>query len=245
MPPRRQNDPPGLSDNPVCVTDPAREAELIAEFRRRVAYIEQSYRVGKLFYSTTPDLNHAIRALKSARERSCTGNYRRLPPMLEFAVSENARRFAEERSGRADASVEGEDIKRASRRVAECLTPISHRPRGDNLRHHVRGMMALIQDFSGRPVVPRRYRNSEYDPHFMPGVSQVVPIVFQHLEPSATIIQLVDIAEAARKEWAGLRPHFREFCPAYGLHIAAELSLMSKSGEIVAHLKPNIPTYFH
>lgn len=38
MPPRR-NDPLGVSDDPIVVTDPERDTELIEEFLRRLDYI--------------------------------------------------------------------------------------------------------------------------------------------------------------------------------------------------------------
>ena len=105
--------------------------------------------------------------------------------------------------------------------------------------------MALIQDFSGRPVVPRRYRNSVYEPHFMPGVSGIVPLFFGNLEPSVTIGQLVKIAEDARKEWAKRRPTFREYFPGYGLCALPDGSMVSPCGLMIASFVPNIPTYFH
>jgi hypothetical protein len=244
---RRRNDPPGLGDDPVCVRDPARRAEGIAEFRRRLAYLEQHYRMGKRFHESITQFNDAIRALNAlaAGEPAGSGEYRRLSPMIEIAVSANARRFAQERTGRLGAPVEGQDIKRAAEHVGERVRPISNRPRADNLKHHVKGLMALIQDFSGRPVVPRRNRNSVYDPHFMPGVSCIVPMIFEHLEPSVTIVQLVNIAEKARREWAGRRPRFKEYFPAYGLRPGADGSLLSPSGLVIATFEPNIPTYFH
>jgi hypothetical protein len=79
----------------------------------------------------------------------------------------------------------------------------------------------------------------------MPGVSQIVPLFFQELDPSVPIGRLVKIAEDARKEWTGRRQRFRELFPGYGLHIAPDFSLVSQSEELVAHFKPNIPTYFH
>jgi len=105
--------------------------------------------------------------------------------------------------------------------------------------------MALIQKFSGKPVIPRRYRNSVYDPHFAPGISEIVPSFFRGLEPSATIGQLVKIAEDARKEWAGRQPRFIEYFPGYGLHLGPDGSLISAAGITVAKFEPNIPTYFH
>lgn len=243
----RRNDPIGLTDEPVCVSDPRRRAARIAEFRRGLAYIDGHYRLGKRFFGSVTEFNDAAHALNAlaAGEYAASGSRRRLPPMIEIAVSVNARRFAEERRGQPDAAVEGQDIRRAAEHVGKHLHSISHRPRAHNLIHHVRGLMVLLQDFSGRPVVPRRYRNSVYDPHFMPGVSQVVPLIFGELEPTATIGQLVNIAEDARKDWAGRRPKFSEHFPAYGLRSGPDGSLISPSGAVIARFEPNIPTYFH
>lgn len=243
----RPNDPIGLTDEPACVSDPRRLAEAIPEFRRRLAYIDGHYRLGKHFFESVPEFNDAARALNALAAGACaaSGYRRRLPPTIEIAVSVNARRFAQERTGQPDAPVERQDIRRAAEHVGRRLHPIGHRPRADNLIHHVRGLMALIQDFSGRPVVPRRYRNSVYDPHFMPGVSQIVSTIFAELEPSATIGRLVKIAEDARKDWAGRRPTFGEYFPGYGLRRGPDGSLVSASGTIIARFEPNIPTYFH
>jgi hypothetical protein len=95
------------------------------------------------------------------------------------------------------------------------------------------------------PVVPRRFRNSVYDPHFMPGVSAIVPLIFRELEPSVPESRLVNIAERARKEWGGRRPRFKEYFPGYGLSTSADGSLVSASGQVVATFTANIPTYFH
>lgn len=243
---RRRDDPDGPSDS-SGVKDPARQAELVVEFKRRLAYFEQHYRMGRDFYGSVPDFNDAIRALNALAEGEprAAGERRRLPPMIEIAVSLVARQFAKERTGQPEAPVEGQDIRRAAERVGTRMRPISHRPRADNLIHHVRGLMALVQDSSGSPVVPRRNRNSVYDPHFKPGVSCIVPRIFEYLEPSVTIGQLVTIAEEARKEWAGRRPRFRDYFPGYGLRPQADGSLMSPDGVMIASFEPNIPTYFH
>ena len=244
---RRRNDPHGLSDASRRISDPARQAEVLAEFERRLTYLEQHYRMGKSFYGSVQDLNDAIRALNAlaAGKSPRTADRRRLPPLIEMALSLHARRFARERAGECGAPVEGQDVRRAAEHVGKCVQPISHRPRADNLIHHVRGLMALIQNYSGTPVVPRRYRNSVYDPHFMPGVSCIVPRIFEDLEPSVTIGQLVNIAEDARREWAGRRPRFREYFPGYGLRPQADGSLVSPQGVMIASFEPNIPTYFH
>jgi hypothetical protein len=244
---RRHNDPVGLTDDPVCVTDPARQAELIAEFQCRLNYLKQNYRMGKVVYGDARTSNDAIRALNAlkAGEPPRSGDYRRLPPMIEIAVSMNARRFAVERTGRPEAPVEGQDIRRAAELIGMRIRPIGHRPRADNLIHHVRGLMALIQDFSGRPVVPRRYRNNLYEPHFAQGASQLVPMVFRELEPSVSVGGLVTIAERARRSWGGRRRTFGEYFPAYGLRLGPDGSLVSPSGQIVVRIEPNIPTYFH
>ena len=244
---KRTNDPLGLSDNPACVTDPVREAELLAEFRRRLAYLRRHYRAGRIIYGDVTDYNDAVRALKRTAEGKPArgGKYRRLLPMIELAVSMNARRFARERTGDPGATVEGEDIRRASIHVAGHLDPICHRPPAKNLIHHVEGLMVLVQDTTGKPVVPRRYRNSVYDPHFKAGASELVPLIFRELEPSVTIGQLVTIAENARRAWAGRRPQFEEYFPGYGLRAKPDGSFASDSGLVIEPPEPNIPTYFH
>lgn len=165
--------------------------------------------------------------------------------MLEVAISVNARRAAAERTGHEDVLVEGADITAAAAQVAKSVDPISHRPRDDNLVHSVEGLIALIQEFSGRPIIPRRNRNSDYEPHFAPGVSQLVPQVFKAVEPDVTTTQLVTIAESARRKWAGRRPTFSEYFPAYGLGPRPDGSLISPSGLMLIAFEPNIPTYFH
>jgi hypothetical protein len=204
--------------------------------------------VGRVVYGDVRDYNEAIRALKrvAAGEPAGGGRYKRLPPMMiELAVSVNARRLARERTGGGDAAVEGEDIRRASIHVGGCLMPIGHRPPARNLIYHVEGLMALIQDSTGRPVVPQRYRNSIYDPHFRPGVSEIVEMVFRELEPSATSSQLVTIAERARKKWAARKSMFEDYFPGYGLSARPDGSLASGCGLGIERIERSIPTYFH
>lgn len=244
---QRRNDPAGLSDNPVFVTDPAREAELVAEFRNRLAYFRRSYEAGRIAYGDPHRHNEAIRALKraAAGDPGRPGPIKRLPRMIEVAVSVTARTFAEERTGAADAEVTGDDIRRASAHVAERLDPIGHRPPETNLIHHVEGLMILIQGTTGQPVVPRRFRNSVDDPHFAPGASELVFTIMKDLEPSVSLGRLVRLAEKIRRSWAGRRVTFEEFFPGYRLSVRPDGSLVSKGGVAFEMIEPNTPTYFH
>lgn len=236
-----------LPSRPLVAIDRARQAARLAEFRRRLAYIDQHYRMGRHAYGIQTDLNDVIRKLKAAATgRLSSGDtYRRLPPMLETIVSLHARRFARERTGHEGTNIECEDVAKAVDHVANCLSPIGHRPPDHNLIHHVEGLIALIQEFSGLSVIPRRNLNSDYNPHFAPGVSQIVPMIFKQLEPSVTIGRLVSIGEAARRKWAGRKPTFREYFPGYGLQPGPDGSLCTQSGELFATFTPNVPTYFH
>ena len=45
-----RDDPPGVSDNPACVTDPVRRAELEAEFQSKLRHVANHYRLGKIAY---------------------------------------------------------------------------------------------------------------------------------------------------------------------------------------------------
>ena len=64
MPRWRTNDPLGVSDDPVCVSDPVREAEVAREFQRKLAYIERSYKVCKAHVHDIRSLNGSLIRLK-------------------------------------------------------------------------------------------------------------------------------------------------------------------------------------
>jgi hypothetical protein len=60
VPRPRRYDPLGVSDNPNCVTDPEREAAVLEEFGRRLAYLKASYRFCKECLPSSTSFNRSL-----------------------------------------------------------------------------------------------------------------------------------------------------------------------------------------
>lgn len=247
MPRPRTNDPLYVSDNPVTVQDAERKAELIAEFKNKLSYIRSSYKLAMRWFGGGNAFNESINQLVEAVNGRTPGELsgKRLSPFMEMAVSHHARRFAAMHTGKEEAEVTGEDVRRASHEVAKTLKPIAHRPQAIFLKHYVEGLMAVIQQYSGRPVLTGRYRNSVYDPHFKSGVSQIVPLIMQDIDPSLSTGQLVSLVERIRRENAGKHMRFYDSFPFYGASLDSDGELHLVSGYQIKKFIPNIPTYFH
>ena len=103
---------------------------------------------------------------------------------------------------------------KAARIAAEKLEPISHRPSSDVLRHHVEGLMALLQETSGKPVLAGKTRDSVDDPHFKSGFSEIVPKFFQDCDSSITTIPARETSCLdARRKYAGKTHGVFRFLP--------------------------------
>jgi len=63
---RRRNDPAGVSDNPIFVSDPLREAAVIARFKRGLGYIEQHYLIAKRLGLDKRTFNESLARLQAA-----------------------------------------------------------------------------------------------------------------------------------------------------------------------------------
>jgi hypothetical protein len=59
----RINDPAGVSDNPVCVTDPVREAELADEFRKKLTYLLRQFQFERTLTNFS-DFNSSLAHVK-------------------------------------------------------------------------------------------------------------------------------------------------------------------------------------
>lgn len=96
MPRRRRNDPAGVSDIPKVVTDPVRVEKGVAELRRRLTYLEQSYSLEKQLGLDMRGFNESLSRLKRAvaRPRKIDAPETRLNPWLELAINIRARKLA-------------------------------------------------------------------------------------------------------------------------------------------------------
>lgn len=216
MPRWRTNDSPGVSDNPVCVTDPARVAEIAREFQRKLAYIERSYEVRKAEVDDVRSFNDSVSRLKKAVADPSKGETRRsrLHPRLEILICSAARQLA----GIEPEVPLGADhvafVDQAAREVGAKVSAIRGRPSADRVRHHVEGLMALIQETCGKPVLASR--DGDEVPRVAEGVSQIIPLIFSRMDPDVTKTQLFNIIRKARRTYAGKPMRFRDFFPLYG-----------------------------
>lgn len=203
----RTNDPLGVSDNPRVVTDAKRLAELVDEYKLGLACIERSYlgvkahRVDSLkeYNSSLTRLKKAVAATSKVEGAVET----RIHPFLELRITDKAREL-----GGLDPSVvpgreHDELMQRAARYVARTARPRSHRPDNAALRYHVEALMVLIQQYLGLPIVPRRSRNEEYEPHFDDAGGKMLEMFFAKVDPSVTTTALVNMALKARRKLKG------------------------------------------
>ena len=244
----RKNDPLGVSDNPVCVTDPLLQAKIVKGLDAKLEYLEQHYHIGRSLYGAPNSWNEGLRHLREVSNGKIPDKLcgTRVPPLLEMCLSMKARKIAEERLGKEtnDIDVTSEDKTSALAMVLESVSPASHRPKNEFLEHFVEGLVALIQETSGKPVMASRHRNSVYEPHFAEGVSQMIPAFFETVDPSVTVTQLVVIVERLRKKNRGERLRFIDYFPTYGAQLGHDGSILSPNGQPDIVFKPNFPTYF-
>lgn len=203
----RTNDPLHVSDNPRVAADTQRVAELVEEFELGLACIKRSYLGVKAHQiGSLKEYNSSLARLKKAvAATSKVGGAakKRIHPLLELRITNKAREL-----GGLDPSMmlgrEHEELmQRAARYVARTAKPRSHRPDNAALCYHVEALMVLIQQYHGRPIVPRRSRNEEYEPHFDDVGGKILEAFFTNVDPSVTTTALVNMALKARRKLKG------------------------------------------
>lgn len=241
----RRNDPEGVSDTPVTTNDLARCNELVAEFLCRLECIVDNYKFWRNCLGKEVSLNSSLDRFERAakQKRPSRRKLTRLNPMLEGALSARADSEARDRSGADDPQVACGDLNVAAKWVLENVKPVRGRPDDEVLRHHVEGLMALVQEMSGKPVLAARDRNSVYDPHLGEGVSQIIALVFRDIDPSISETTLVNLVLEARRKYAGQRMRFVDFFPHYGAGVGQDEGITLGSGLAFEVVGTNIPIY--
>jgi hypothetical protein len=240
----RTNDPLGVSDNPVCVTDPVRVAEIAREFQRRLAYIERSYEVCKAEVDDVRSFNDSVSRLKRAVAEPSKGTARksRLHPRLEILISCAARQLARIEPDVPLGVEHVAVVDQAAREVAAKVSAIRGRPSADRVRHHVEGLMALIQETCGMPVLATR--DVDEVPRVAAGVSRIIPLMFSRMDPAVTETQLFNIIRKARRTYAGKPMRFRDFFPLYGARVnRATLAPVPQRPYKLLHFEVAAPIY--
>lgn len=207
-----------MSDHPIPVTDPVRHAELVAEFQHKRDYVMRSYIRSKgPFEDFLKRYNHDLAKLRKAMKTGDSAMPRRsrLHPFLEIAINGQAIEFARERTGAHKPDLECCDIELAAQHVARHAKSFRGRPKDPNLVRHVRGLMALIQQYLGRPVYGAKERNSVYDPHLNGAAAHMLQML-NDWGARLTATQLQTLLENARTDYAGKWMRFEEFFPLYG-----------------------------
>ena len=242
MPRPRINDPSNLPIQCNPTSDPVRETELVSEFQCRLGYIITSYSTARKVFEDNLAYNRSLRRLKRglARKRRRNEKQSRLHPEIEFVISWHARRLALAEG----VEVGGHHIRDAAFVAAEKLAIRRGRPGDAILRHHVSGLMATLQEFSGKPIIARRTRDSVYQPHFADGVSQLIPHFFENKLTGITVTRLARMVEGIRAEYAGKTLRFTDLFPGYGAELPdAGSKFLPKVG--LECFEVNIPIYCH
>ncbi len=220
---------------------PPNQQAVLTEFRKRLEFLKESYRFARKalrddqiwFNESRRRLRRRVRTKRKAKVRGD-----RVHPEIEIVITHHARRIAAA-EGR---EVSQRDANEAARIAVSLLKSRRGRPENRVLEHHVIGLMALVQNFSLKPVVARRHRNSVYDPHFAEGLSQIVPTVFHNIDPRITTTSLVNIVLKAKRRQDGSEPLFRDLFPFYGASfVEGEIKL--RPGLHLKALELNISIY--
>lgn len=205
--------PLGLDERPNFITCEKRKAERLAEFLRRLDYVLASFRLS----IQTVDFNGSLARLKRTvrRHRKSLERGERVHPIIEIVINHRARMLAAKRTGDERAALIQADVEKAALWVASNISPIRGRPRAQLLDHHVAGLMALIQQFTGTPVLASRHTGmAKYEPALV-GPARVL-LHLREVDATITETQLVNKVCQIRREYAGRLMRFRDFYPLYG-----------------------------
>src|SRR5690349_17675287 len=140
MPRPRTNDPLGVSDQPRnIVTDTTRVTEITTEFRRKLVFVEGSYRATVRAIGSDVDFNRSLARLKRslARKRPSKHRGERAHPEIEKAILQHAMEHAKKRTGSSAPELTQQDANHGARKAAEQLRPY-RRPTNRILKFYVR-----------------------------------------------------------------------------------------------------------
>ncbi len=166
-------------------------------------------------------------------------------PELEVVIGHKARRRAADRTGVQGSELSEADVAKAAAETVAVLKPRRGRPDDAILRYHVEALMALFQEMTGKLILVRRDKRSEYDPHPANPMAAAFIQLAQAMEPAATKTAIVLIVRAARRRYADKPMRFLDFFPNYGARIDLETGEPRLvPGWKVEHFEWGPPIYF-
>lgn len=236
----RTNDPSNLPASPNPTTDPDRLDELTEEFKKRLKYLTENYAACREFIATGDTFNESLERLRRAlkRKRILKSKGTRIHPEIEFLLSHQAQRLAETEG----LVVNESHIRAAGEYVVATIKSRRGRPRNSILEHHVATLIALVQEFSGKPVLSQKNTNSVYAPSFPEGISQIIPNIVQLWDKEITTTQLVNMVRKIRKQYAGKPLRFYDLFPTYGVTLEND-GLKPQTGTSIEIINVNIRIY--
>lgn len=237
----RTLDPANLPPSPNPTTDQERERELIKEFQKRAKYLADTYKACKQASGGHQSFNESIETIKRSLKRTKRSSLpqKRVHPAIEVEITRRAKLLAKAE----DRHVTQADVDAAASELMGSLSKLRGAPKNEFLRYHLAGLMALVQQFFGQPVLAQREKPGEYAPHFADGVSQIVPWFFEQVDPDVRLTTLVECAISIRAEYAGKKLDFLELFPTYRTFVDEDGELQAGPGVEVKAIERNIPLY--
>lgn len=218
---RRCNDPIGVPDSPNVIADPAKGAGRVAEFRKRLNYLDDSYRFEMDARLGCNDFNRSLARLRKSagRPRNPAVAETRLHPGIELLINQKAKELAGLEPAESLRAEHAMFVKQAGEHVAKHVKAKRGAPGREALRQYVEGVMVALQEAAGKPVVPKRDTNSVYDPK-VPGVfGRSLRILVDHIQPGVSDRTLYTWTSDMRKRHAGKSMRFQDLYPGYGMTI--------------------------
>ncbi|MBV7259012.1 hypothetical protein [Erythrobacter crassostreae] len=213
----------------------------VEEFQKRLSYLAANYSFCKQISEGRQSFNDSIETIGRSltRKRRSSLELKRVHLVIEVEITKRARILAEPESR----EVRQSDIDNAAAELLGSLSKLRGAPKNGSLRYHVAGLIALIQQFSGHPVLAHRGKPGEYAPHFVSGVSQIVPHFFEQVDPKVRLMTLVECAISIRTEYAGKRLDFLDLFPMYGTVVDSKGELRPGPGIEIKAFDKNISLY--
>ncbi len=207
MPRPLKNNPIGISGTPNLVTDPAREAQLVACFQRALVDVLWSFsnaRRNEANYETIEQsIARICREVKRKRQRPSKGPQILIHPIVAWRINELAKEAAVERTGDLNAKFDETDVKVAAAKFAATVPVRRGRPADKTLWNHIELLMALMQRAVGEPVMARRSDGSVYRMFLNDQKAKIIFHAIHNIDSKVTEAQVADIIVKLRRRYAG------------------------------------------
>lgn len=226
---------------------PEKQDPRVTEFRRRLAYLDRSFRQARALEAETGTFNESLRNLAKALNPRARRKWvrARLHPYLELAIKSRwLKRQCAEAEGAPKRTPDPSDILAICAELKAELKLFRGRPPDSNLIYHVQALMALVQQTCGQPATSMRFKDSVYDPQMSSAGGRVIENFFRNIDPSITTTQLANIIAQTHASGAIKGKRFQDFFPFYGGGVDADTGQpVPGPGYRLVSFEPTYPIY--